>query len=316
MARKKKTELQVIDTKEDNILLEDKFDKIAILNELKEYIDERVNDTFFDELEKSNKKLIREKSKKIFWRNVIIVILLLIIGFLSYLLYANNYFDKFFNKEPNIEEKEKKEDNKDDKKENNQEEKKEEKEDKKEEPKAPTLEDLKKEFGSLLDNYYVTDSSIYLSDFYDGKLTNDMMKYMTMNTFNFSTLEKEEDYNIIKESTFKLMFNKMFLEEYSPATFNYDENKIRYVKQMESYMSEDVLVKEDNNIEREIKDIKVDGDKVIITTVEGVVKDNKLYNVLSNNEIEYKGDSLLKYEDKLNTLTYTFKDKKLISLSK
>ena len=317
MARKKKEELQVIETKEKNILLEERFNKEEIINELKEYVDERVNDTFFEELERSNKKLIREKSKKIFWKNIIIILLLLIIGFLLYLLYSNNYFDKFFNRDANIEEKEKKEDKKD-----NEEEKKDDKkeEDKKEEyvePKEPTLDELKKEFSSLLDNYYVTDSSIYLSDFYSGKLTNDMMKYMTLNSFNFNSLEKEEDYNIIKESTFKIMFDKLFNEEYTSGTFNYDENKIRYVKQMESYMSESVLIKEDSFIEREIKDIKVDGDNVIITTIEGVIKDNKLYNVITNDLIDgYNEDSLLKYEDKLNTVIYTFKDKKLVSLSK
>lgn len=312
MARKKKEEIKEIELKNDNILLEGKSDIDSLRNELKEYVEERINDTFFDELEKSNKKLIREKSKKIFWKNVIIVLLLLIIGFLTYLLYSNNYFDKYFNKDTNIEEKEKKE-------ENNKEEKKEEKKEENKAtptPKAPTLEDLKKEYGNLLDNYYVTDSSIYLSDFYDGKLTTDMMKYMTINSFNFSTLEKEEDYNIIKESTFKLMFNKLFDEEYTAGTFSYDENKIRYVKQMESYMSEEILVREENNIEREIKDIKVDGNKVIITTIEGIVTDNKLYNVLTNKEVEYKGDSLIKYEDKLNEVIYTFKDKKLVSLSR
>ena len=96
MARKKKEEVQVIETKEKNILLEEKFDKEALVHELKEYVDERVNDTFFDELERTNKKLIREKSKKIFWKNIIIILLLLIIGFLVYLLWSNNYFDRYF----------------------------------------------------------------------------------------------------------------------------------------------------------------------------------------------------------------------------
>ena len=314
MARKKKEEVQVIETKEKNILLEEKFDKEALVHELKEYVDERVNDTFFDELERTNKKLIREKSKKIFWKNIIIILLLLIIGFLVYLLWSNNYFDRYFTPNNNTEEKEKKEEKeeKDDNKE-----KEEKKDDKKEEPKTPTLDELKKEFGGLIDNYYVTDNSIYLSDFYEGKLTNDMMKYITLNSFNFNSLEKEEDYNLIKESSFKMMFNKLFIEEYTPSSFNYDENKVRYVKQMESYMSESLLIKEDSCIEREIKDIKVDGDKVIITTVEGVIRDNKLYNVLSNDLIgDIKDESLLKYEDKLNKVIYTFKDKKLISLSK
>lgn len=315
MARKKKEELQVVTKEEKNILLEEKVDVESLRKELKEYVDERVNDTFFDELERSNKKLIREKSKKIFWKNVIIILLLLIIGFLAYLLYTNNYLDKYFNKETNTEEKEKKDEEKKDSSDTN-------KDDKKEPtpsptPKAPTLDELKKEYGSLLDNYYVTDSSSYLSEFYEGKLSLDMMKYMTLNSFDFSTFPKEEDYNIIKESTFKIMFEKLFIEDYISGTFSYDENKVRYVKPMESYMTESILVREENNIKREIKDIKVDGDKVMITTIEGVVKDKELHNVISNDLIDgYKEDSLLKYEDKLNKLTYTFKNNKLISLSK
>ena len=143
------------------------------------------------------------------------------------------------------------------------------------------------------------------------------MKYMTLNSFDFSSFEKEEDYNIIKESTFKIMYNKLFDDEYEPATFSYDDNKVRYVKQMESYMTESVLVRENNNIVREIKDIKVDGKKVMITTIEGVVKDNKLFNITTGKEVEdYKDDSLLKYSDKLNEVVYNFKNDKLVSLGK
>lgn len=311
MARKKKEEVKEIETKStsDNILLPNKVEIGDIKKELKDYVDERVDKVFFDELRDANRKLIRSKSRKIFWKNIIIIILLAIIGFLIYLLYSNNYFDKFFNKTTNeVVEKEKKKD--------------EEKEDK---PVAtatptptptPTMEELKKEYGSLIDNYYVTDSSMYLVDFYDGKLTNDMKKYMTLNTFTFDKLEKEEDYNIIKDATFKEAYLKLF-DDYESETFSYDENKVRYVKAMEAYMTDEVLVREVNNIKREIKDIKVDGSEIMITTVEGVIKDNKLYNIISNEEIEdYNEDSLLKYEDKLNTLTYKFKDNKLISLSK
>lgn len=308
MARKKKEELLQIETKNDNILLQSKVDVESIKNELKSYVDESVSKTFFEELEKTNKKLIREKNKRLFWKNIIIVILLLIIGFLTYLLYTNNYFDKYFNKkvETIVEEK---------------------KDEKKEEvtptitptitPKPPTLDELKKEYSTLLDNYYVTDSSIYIVDYYDGKLTDDIKKYITLNAFDFSTFEKDEDYNIIKESTFKMMYEKLFDDEYVSQTFSYDENKIRFVKAMESYMTSSLLIREDNNIKREIKDIKVDGDEIIITTIEGVVKDSKLYNIITNDEVkDYKEDSLLKYEDSLNKLIYTFKNNKLINLSK
>ena len=296
MVKKKKEETKAIDTKKKtkNILLEEVVDVESIRKELKDYVDEKVNQTFVEELDKSNRKLLREKNKKIVWKNIIIVLLLLIIGFLTYLLYTNNYFDKFFGKPTPIEEKEKKE-----------------------EVKEPTQEELKKQYASLLDNYYVTDNSTYLVNFYEGNLTNDMMKYMTLNTFNFSTFTREEDYNIIKESTFKTMYEKLFNEEYNSSTFDYDDNKVRYVKQMDAYITSSLLVREDSNIKREIKNIKVDGGEIIITTVEGLVKDGKLYNVVTNNEIEnYQNDSLLKYEKDLNKLTYKFKDNKLISLSK
>lgn len=310
MVKKKKEETKAIDTKKKtkNILLEEVVDVENIRKELKEYVDEKVNQTFIEELDKSNRKLIREKNKKIVWKNILIVLLLLIIGFLIYLLYSNNYFDKIFNNNSNqIEEKEKK-DNKEEEKDKN---------DKKEEVKEPTQEELKKQYASLLDNYYVTDNSIYLVNFYDGNLTNDMMKYMTLNTFDFSTFTREEDYNIIKESTFKIMYERLFNADYNSSSFDYEDNKIRYVKAMEAYMTSSILVREDSNIKREIKNITLDGNEIIITTIEGVIKDSKLYNVITNKEIEnYQDDSLLKYEKELNKLIYKFKDNKLISLSK
>ena len=242
--------------------------------------------------------------KKIAWKNIIIVLLLLIIGFLTYLLYTNNYFNQFFNKNNDIVEKDKKD-------------KEEKKEEKKEEVKEPTLKELKKEYEKLLDNYYVTDNSIYLVNFYNANLTSDMMKYMTLNSFDFSSFTKEDDYNIIKESTFKTMFEELFDEKYFSASFDYDDNHIRYVKLMDSYITESLLVREDNNIRREIKDIKVNAGEVNITTVEGLVKEDKLYNVITNKEIEnYQEESLLKYENELNKIVYTFKNGKLISLSK
>ncbi len=309
MARPKKEETKKIELKNKNILLEEKIDVESLRDELKKYVDETVNKTFIEELEKTNKKIIREKKRKIIWKNIIIILLLLIIGFLLFVMYRNNYFDKFFNHDNEIEEKEKKEETK--------EEEQEQKEEKKEEKKEPTLDELKKEYGHLIDEYYVTDSSTYISDFYNGKLTSDMKMYMTLNSFDFKSIPKEEDYNIIKESTFKMMYEKLFDDSYEAKTFNYDDNKIRYVKQMESYMSEKILTKVENNIIREIKDIKVIDDKVMIVTVEGILKNHSLYNVLTDEEVsDYKNDLIINYEDELNTMIYTFKDNKLVNISK
>lgn len=318
MARRKKEEIKELPYK-DNILLEEKIDGNKIKEELEKYIDEKINKTFIEELDKSNRRLIREKSRKIIWKNIVILILLALSGFLLYLLFSNNYFDKYFNKnKEDVVEKDKQDDNKKES-------------DKKIEPtatpeptptptatpKVPTLDELKKEYGSLIDNYYVTESSSYLVDFYSGNLTDNIKRYITLNSIDFDSIKKEEDYQIISDDTFKTIYEKLFDEEYEAATFDYDDNKIRYVGKMESYMTSEFLEKHDTNIKREITDIKVDGETVIITTVEGLIKDNKLYEIINNTEVtDYKEDSLVNYQDILNKVVYTFKDGKLIKLGK
>ena len=61
----------------------------------------------------------------------------------------------------------------------------------------------------------------------------------------------------------------------------------------------------------------------IISKYEDILNKNSKYtmtgqmNIISNEEIDdYDDNSLIKYEDKLNKLVYTFKNNQLISLSK
>ena len=308
MAKKKKEEVTL--TKSENILLGNTVDTEKVKTDLEKYVDERINKVFIDELDKANRKLLREKSKKIFVKNIVIIILLLIIGFLLYLLFSNNYFDHYFNK--NDKETQVKEDIKKD-----DEEKKEEKEEEKKEEKKPTLAELKKEYSHLLDSYVISEKCLYLEDYYNGNLTSNLKQYLTLNTLNFDTLKKEDDFQIILNDTFKLAYGRLFDGEYSNSSFDYNGNTIRYVNMMNSYMTTSLLKKDDSSIRREISDIKVEDDKVLITTIEGLVKDHKLYNIVYNNEIEnYKDDSLLKYSDELNKVIYTFTDSKLSDLSK
>ena len=316
MARKNKEEVKLLPSN-NNILLEDNIDKDMLKKELEHYIDDRINTTFINELDKANKRLIREKSRKIIWKNVVILILLAIIGFLLYLLFSNNYFDKYFNSsKEEVIEKEKKDETK------NEDINK----DKKDEvvkptpsptPKVPTLDELKKEYGSLINNYYLSDLSIYINDFYSGNLSNDLKKYLTLNSFDFDSLKKEDDYQIISASTFKIAYEKLFDDTLINSSFDYDNHKIRYVSMMESYMTDEILKKDESKIVKEIKDILVDDDIVKITTIEGIIKEDKLYEIVNNNIIDdYKGDSIINYQDKLNKVIYTFKNGKLIKLDK
>ena len=68
----------------------------------------------------------------------------------------------------------------------------------------------------------------------------------------------------------------------------------------------------DNEITKLIKDIKEIDDNVVITTVEGYLEDDHLYNAKTKEEIEYYGDSILNYQEQLNTMKYTFKNNKLV----
>ena len=168
-----------------------------------------------------------------------------------------------------------------------------------------------------MDKYVISDKSVYLSDFYNGNLSSELKNYLVLNSLNFDSLKKNDDYEIISNDVFKKAYELLFSDSYESKSFDYNGNKIRYLDMMESYITTSLLTKDESLIEREIKDIKKDDDKIIITTIEGIIKDGKLYNILNNNEIvDYQNDSLLKYENSLNKVVYTFKDNKLINLTK
>ena len=283
--------------------VKESIDLSGIKEELTDYIDIQLKKELNAELEKSNKRLIREKNKKIFWNNVIIIILLAIIIFLLYLLYKNNYFDKYLNNNAasntvnvskNVDE-----------------------DDFIDKEKEPTLDELKEKYANLLDNYIISENSIYIKDYYSANLSNELMLYLTLNRINFDDLTIYEDYNVIDEDIIKKEYESLFEDKYISVSFDYNNNKVRFLKKLNSYITDNILKKEESNIKREIIDIKVKNDSVIISTVEGLIKDNKLYNIVSNKEINsYKKDNLVSYKDKLNTVIYTFKDGKLISLEK
>ena len=301
MAKKKVVEPEIKEgTKKENINLR------KIKSELNTYIDETVKKSMNLELEKLYKRQLREKSIKIIVKNMIITILLLIIVYLVYVLNDNDYFDKFFIEDKtnktsevvdNTTEETKKEENK---------------------PKEPSLEDLKKQYAHLLEGIYINENAAYLEDYYNGKLTNELKNYLTMNLMDISSLNKEEDYNVIESDTFKKCYEKKFIGEYLTQNFNYNGNNFRYINKLDSYITDEVIKENKTNIKRMITKIDVDGDKVLITTVEGLVKDNKLYNILTKEEVsDYNDKMMLENIDKLNRIVYVFnKEGKLIQLDK
>lgn len=278
----------------------EKVDLTSIKEELKDYVDLQIKKGFNEELEKSNKRLIREKNKKILFKNIVIIILLALVCFLLFLLYKSKYFNKYFINEDtttnNVIEKTET-NNKDDKKE------------------EISLQTLINQYSYLLDNIYISENSEYISDYYNGKFTNEIKSYIALNNLNKEYMTTEEDYNIFSEDKFKEIYEKLF-DNFENVSFDYNGNKIRYLSMMKSYISNNLINNEGTNIKKEIIDIKVN-DNIVITTIEGLILDGKLYRVLDNAEIEnYNNEDLIKYENVLDKVIYTFKDGKLINIEK
>ena len=276
------------------------LDVKKLKKELKDYVDEEIKKGIYSEIDKGNKRLIKEKNRKIITRDIIIIILLAAIGGLLFLLYDNDYFDRYFNN-----------DKKETKEVVNKEEKKEEEKEKK-----PTLDELKEKYANYLDRYYVSENNDYLEDFYKGELTEEIKKVMTLNNIDLGRYE-EDDYNIIDNDEVEKEYNYLFDTKYSAKSFKYNEKDVKYITKLDSYITDEKIEKKENNIKREIIKIEEESDNILITTVEGKVVDNKIYNVFKDDEIgEYK-DNLKDYEDKLNTITYIFdKNKKLIKIER
>ncbi len=270
--------------------------------ELTNYIDKQFKKGWSEEVDKANKRLIREKNRKIIFRDIIILLLLGVIGYSIYILYDLRFFDKYFQHSSTT-------------RDVVTEDKKNEEEPKKEEVKEPTLEELVTEYGYLLDNIEINENSEYIDDYYNGKLSNELKNYLALNNVDFSKITEEDDYNIIDEDTLIDAYYELFSDDHTSISFSYNGNKIRYLNKLQYYITDTKLEKISSNIKREIIDIKVDDNNIVITTIEGLVKDNKLYNIVNEKEVKnYNKDELKKYEDKLNEVIYTFKDGKLIKL--
>ncbi|MBQ6147320.1 hypothetical protein IJI70_00545 [Candidatus Saccharibacteria bacterium] len=245
-------------------------------DELRHYLDEKLDDRFLDKIEDVNKKLLREKNHKIWFRNIFILILLVLIGFETCALYNSGFFDNFLshkseetsvsasaekpksNLEVSVEEK------------------------------TPSLSELKEKYSPLLKNFNLPADSAYYSDFMSGNLTNELKLYFSLNSLDFTSLETEEDYNLVAGSALLSAAKKLFSSsDLKLASFDFNGNKLRYLEKLDSFVSSEILKKSETSTElsADVTEIKE----------------------LSNSEVEIKTKA---------GLSLKFKDNRLASLSK
>ena len=276
--------------------------------EIDKYVKERVEIESASQSVKLLKKQLKSKKVSSGIKSFIILCLLACIGYGAYYLYKDGYFDENKNEKCNCPvnnckstttEKVDPVDPSKDKKETK-------------------LTDLVKEYGYLLDNIKFDANSNYTRDFYNGNLTDELKEYLAFKLVDEELIESDEDSSYFELDSLSVAYAKLYSEKLSPVTFKYNNAVYKYLSSKEMFVA-NTKANDVKEITKEIIDIEVDDDKVIITTVEGYINpNNKLYNILSNKEIgSYKnGQELSKHKNKLNTVKYVFEDEYLVDLEK
>ena len=263
-----------------------------VKTEIVEYAKKSVDNKIDDLVKKADRRLISAKNRSIFRRNIIILILLCLSLFLTYLLYNEGYFDKFFNHNNNdivvdvpkdetpVPEPKESEESK--------------------------LDKLKREYSYLLDNIIISEDNNYLVDLYNGKLTNKLKLSIAIANISKDKVTQDEDVYTITEEDIKNEYGKLFnIEKYKASSFELDSMEVKYLKAGSMYLFYEPIDVE-SHIRREITGINVKDNTVKITVYEGYIVDNILYNITSKEVVNEKSISIIENCKKLNKVTYVF----------
>ena len=265
-----------------------------VKDELTEYMKERIDIEVEKKVNNATKKLIKHKNIVIIKRDIIILVLLLAYVFLCYNLYNTNYFDKFF-KKYNTNEVVQIESNT--------------------ESKASEDEpNLKDEYSYLLDYFIINENSEYIKDYCSGKLSDELRLYLSINVLRTSSSGDSIEY--LDESDLEEAYEEIFKGDITNKSFKYNDCKFKYIDKKDLYILDGEIIKK-TNIEKSILNVYEKNNRIIIETTEGLIKDSKLYNIISKKEIKnYNGDNISEYKKDLTNLRYTFDkdDLKILSI--
>ena len=104
-------------------------------------------------------------------------------------------------------------------------------------------------------------------------------------------------------------YKKLFTDnDYKKSSFEYNNLNYKYLKTHNIYIAEGEFKNQKTNIVKVISLIEKKQNKIEITTIEGLVEKNKLYNIESKKEIsQYKNEQSIKQnKQNLNELKYIF----------
>ena len=286
------------EVKETKKVHEVKIDVDEIKEELTDYVSSKIDKEVALAVDTATKKLIRHKNLIIIKRDITILVLLIICFFLSYNLYNLSNINIDITKTT--------------KSSKNTSETTETKKVETEENEKSSLNNLTEKYGYLVDNVYIDEGSSYLKSYYKGDLTDELKLYISLNNVDSEKIMSEDDSVYLDENDIKDVYNNLFDGEVVLKSFKYGDLNFHYLNSKALFIADGKFEKQESQISKEIIDVKESDDEVKITTVEGLIKNDKLYNIISNDEIKkyHYDDNLSKYEDSLTKVVYHFNNDK------
>ncbi len=270
-----------------------------IIRNISSKVNEQIEINVSRRMREEEKRILKRKNGKIIRRDIFIVLLLCIIGYLVYVLYSNNFINLEFNNkpianvtntEPNvpIDENAQKED---------------------EEKKS---QEYISEYGYLVDNMQLTGkdaSLIYVNDSDNSTLSSDIKMKIAYKNMAKDKVKIEEDTISLKSKDLKDSYEMIFgnNEQFKDKNFDYNNQKFIYISSM--YVSS-----AENNEELRygivyhIEKAVLEGDTLVFTVSVGKLEDNKILNINTEEIIreEYDGD-VSSVKDALPKYNYAYK---------
>ncbi len=273
----------------------------SVVNTIKNEAQEQLKDDFVDEVKtevkgqiiKEEKRLLRHRKWKIIRRDIFIIILCCIIGYLGYLLYKGIDIDistKNNKVSKSVETKE-----------------------------AEVVKDTNwyiENYGYLLDNMHLKLPGENINKYYlynntmdENNINSSIKLIMAYNILKSEKIKDENNTYVISNDDMKHAYNKLFDSEYKESNFSID--CMTYVFNNNKYVALKNECSNINNyeIKEEITNMYEENDYIFIETVMGVTNGSKLYNYtnLYNPITETLDNNLLDYRGSLNSYKYTFR---------
>ncbi len=261
--------------------------------ELKDNFVFEVKNEVKNQIIKEEKRLLRHRTGKIIRRDIVILILLGIIGFMGYLMYKDDYVLIVKDKTVSSEIKEEKDES------------------------VKDLSWYKKHYSYLIDNMHLNLPCDNMNKYY---LYNKDLKADEINDSIKLSLAYNllEDNNKIAKKDLENAYRKLFNDSYNDASFQVDCKVYKLKNDFYEAKNSECLDISDYQLREEITNIYEENDNIIIETVMGVTSNNKLYNYHNlESSVSDIFDSIIDYKESLNSYKYTFNNsKQFISIEK